>query len=186
MRAARGWLVGAALVAAAGVIVAITPDEDAQDGPFLVHGVVEQSITSRELVVSVLDASFADRITVEDDDWSADGNWLVVDLSAAARGTEVDATVRLVKLVVDGRVFVASERPSTSLLGAELRVGIETDGMVAFELPEDLTPGEAEIRLSPPYRTPNLDDVIVVHLDLGETPRVGSIDIVEPSIGASS
>lgn len=186
MRAGLGWIAGAALVAAAGVVVAITPDADSLDGPFLVHGVVEQSIPSRDVVVSIRGASFADRITDEDADWEADGNWLVIDLSATARRTEVDATLRLVKLVVDGREFIASERPPSSLIGADLRVGIATTGMVAFELPADLDPTDAEIRLSLPFSTPHLDDVIVVHLDLGETPREDSIDLVEPTIGGPS
>ncbi|WP_402839964.1 hypothetical protein [Microbacterium sp. GXS0129] len=182
MRTALVWITGAALVIAAGVVTVVTPDPDAQVDAFLVHGAVHETIGSRNLTVRVEDVRFADRITVsEDDDWTAEGNWLVVDLSAAATRTEVDATIRLIKLIVDGRDFIASERPSTSLVGADLRVGLETRGMVAFELPADLAAETAELRLSLPYSTPHLDDVIVVPLDLGRAPREGVIDIVEPT-----
>ncbi|WP_433584815.1 hypothetical protein [Microbacterium hydrocarbonoxydans] len=183
MRRALTWLAGAALVVTAGVVAVITPDADAQDGPFLTHGTAGHPVTSRNLTVVVEDAAFADRVTVEDDDWEADGNWLVVSLSAAARQSEVDAALRLVKLVVDGREFVASERPATSIVGDDLRVGIQTSGMVAFELPADVTAGEAELRVSMPYSTPHLDDVIVVPLDLTDAGRESTIDIVEPTTG---
>lgn len=188
MTRALSWLAGAALVIAAGAVTAITPDADAQNGPFLIHGDVGQRLTSRNLVVTVDGAAFADRVTV-DDEWAAEGNWLVVDLSASAATTEEDAQMRLVKLVVGGREFVvggrefvASERPASSLVGEDLRVGLDTTGMVAFELPSDLTTGAAEMRFTLPYSTPHLDDVIVVPLDLGGLDHEKSIEIVEPSL----
>lgn len=185
MKASLAWTIGAALVISAGVVTVITPDADAQSAPFLVHGDAEQSVSSRGLVVRIEDAAFADRVTVEDADWQVDGNWLVVRLSAAARETEVDSALELAVLVVDGRRFVASERPPTSLIGTDLRVGLGTTGMLTFELPADLTGGDAELRLSLPYSTPRLDDVIVVPLNLDAVPREGAIDIVAPEIGAA-
>ncbi|MBW8763770.1 MAG: hypothetical protein JF592_14500 [Microbacterium sp.] len=181
MKKVLPWLTGAALVLAAGTVAAVTPDPVAQDGPFLIRGAADQPVASRDLIVRVGEARFADRVTV-DDEWHADGNWFVVSLSAAATQTEVDAAIRLMKLVVDGREFIASERPSTSLIGVGLRVGTDTEGMVAFELPEDITTGDAEIRVSTPHSTPHLDDVIVVPLHLDDLPREHSIEIAEPSI----
>lgn len=183
MRRSLPWLTGAALVVAAGIVAAATPDADAQHGPFLIEGTAGQEDTARNLMIRIDEAAFADRVTAEDGDWQAAGNWFVVSLSAAARETEVDTSLRLVKLVVDGREFIASERPPTSFIGADLRIGIETSGMVAFELPSDITSGGAELRLSLPYSTPHLDDVIVVPIDLSEAPREDTIDIVGPSIG---
>lgn len=186
MTARSSWLVGAALVAAAGAVVIVTPSTETRNGPFLIHGTVSETVTSRELVVTVDSASFADRVTVVDDDWQAEGNWLVVDLSAAAAQTEVDAAVHLATLVIDGHEFIASERPSTSLIGTDLRVGVDTHGMLAFQLPTDLEPAEAELRLTRPHSTPRLDDVIVVHLDLEGAARERAIDIEEPTIGGAS
>lgn len=182
MRSSLAWLTGAALIVAAGAVTVITPDADAQHAPFFVHGTAGQPSAARNLSVQIHDAAFADQVTADDDEWHAEGNWYVVSLSAAARQTEVDATLQLVKLVVDGREFIASERPPTSLVGTDLRVGIDTNGMVAFELPDGLTAGEAELRLSLPYSTPYLDDVIVVRVDLGEAPRESTIDMAEPTI----
>lgn len=182
MRASLVWVVGAALVVCAGVVTAVTPDADAQNDAFLVHGALGQPVHSRVLVARVDDASFADRVTTKDETWQAEGNWLVVELTVAARETEVDAAVRLVTLVVDGREFIASERPATSLVGADLRVGMGTSGMLAFEVPSGLA-GDAELRLSAPHSTPHLDDVIVVPLDLDAIPRQSTVDIVEPRIG---
>ena len=181
MRAAVVWASGAALILAAGVVTVITPDPDTQVDAFLVRGTVEQTIPSRNLTVRIEDVRFADRVTVSDDDWAADGTWLVVELSAEAPRTELDAAMRLIKLIVDGRDYIASERPSTSLVGVDLRVGMDTSGMVAFELPPGLAAETAELRLSLAHRTPHLDDVIVVPLDLGGAPREDIIDIVEPA-----
>lgn len=175
------WLSGAALVVAAGAVTVITPGIDAQTGAFPIHGAVDETISSRNLTVRIEDVRFADRITVPDDDWTAEGNWLVVDLSASAPRTEVDADLRLIKLIIGDREYIASERPSTSLVGVDLRVGLETSGMVAFELPADLDAGSAELRLSLSYSTPHLDDVIVVPVDLDRAQRESIIEIVEPT-----
>lgn len=180
MRKIVVWLSGAALVIVAGAVTVITPGVGAQTDAFPIHGVVDETIRSRNLMVRIEDVRFAGRITVPDDEWAAEGNWLVVDLSASAPRTEVDAELRLIKLIIGGREYIASERPSTSLVGVDLRVGLETSGMVAFELPADLDAEPAELRLSPPHSTPHLDDVIVVPVDLSRAQRESVIEIVEP------
>lgn len=180
MRRALPWLVGGALVMGATALTAATPDDDALDSAFDVHGVLGDTVESRNLVVTASAATFADEVTGPDPEWSAEGNWLVVTLVAAAPITEVDAAIQLAALAVDGRVFHASERPSVSLPGTDLRVGLDTIGTLAFELPPDIAAGSAELRLTPSYFTPELDDFVTVTLDLGELPRVGTLDLDEP------
>lgn len=184
MRRALPWLSGAALVLVAGAVTVSSPTEHALLDPFLIRGGVSEPATSRTLVVQMRAASFADEVTVEESDWSAEGNWLVVTLAASAPRTEVDAAIILATLVVDGRTFQASERLETSLVDTDLHVGADTVGGLAFELPADLDAGAAELRLTPAYSTPELDDVIAIPLVLDEVPRAASIDVGPPMLGA--
>lgn len=180
MRRALPWITGAVLVIGAGTLTAVTPTDDSLDSAFAVHGSFGDTVTSRDLVVAATEATFADEVTGPDPDWSAEGNWLVITVVASAPTTEIDAAVQLASLAVDDRVFHASERASASLVGTALRVGIDTVGTIAFELPADLDSGSAELRLTPGYLTPELDDLLTVSLDLAEVPREESVELSEP------
>ncbi|MFB7250081.1 hypothetical protein [Microbacterium sp. NPDC056234] len=181
MRRALPWLLGTALVLGAGVAVAITPSNTATTQAFLVHGDADEAATGRTLTAQVRDASFAERITVDDGEWDASGNWLVVTVVASAPRTEVGASIHLATLVIGDRTFQASERPRTSLLGADLRVGTDTVGMLAFELPPDVDAGVGELRLVTGYTTPHLDDVVVLPVSLDDLPSAAEIDVTEPA-----
>lgn len=182
MRRALPWIVGAALVLGAGLVTAATPDDEDVVGPMTVHGTARDTVASRSIIATVTGASFADE--VQESGWSVEGNWLVLTLDASAASTEVDATIQLATLAVDGRVFQASERPSTSLTGTALRVGTDTAGMLAFELPSGLDSGTAELRLAPSYSTPELDDLVVISLELGDLSRTPSAQLHAPEWSA--
>ncbi|MGW8483144.1 hypothetical protein ACWGJP_08380 [Microbacterium sp. NPDC055903] len=182
MRRAAPWLAGTALVLAAGVATALTPGPESLTGAFLVHGAAGEAVSSRTLTAQVHESLFADHITVEDDGWSADGNWLVLRLSVSAPHDEEDAQLRLAKLVIGDREYLASERAGTTLVNTDLRVGIDTTGMLVFELPPALETDSAELRLSLPYATPHLDDVVVIPLDLTDADRETSVEIAEPVV----
>lgn len=183
MRRALPWLLGGALVIVAGAVTAITPSDDAVVSPTVVRGSFGDPVESRTLVATASEATFADEVAVADSDWSADGNWLVVTVIASAPTTETDATIQLATLVVGDRVFQASERPSASLTGTPLRVGIDTVGALAFELPSDVTAGSAELRLTTSYFSAELDDLVAIPLDLDELPRIPSLELARPELG---
>lgn len=182
MRRAVPWLVGAALVAATGAVVAATPPGTDLRDAFLIRGDAGEAVTSRTLSATALDAVFADRVTVDESDWAADGNWLVVTVAASAVRSEVEAEIPLASVVIDGEVFHATERASTSLTRADLHVGTETTGMLAFELPAGTRSGSAELRLSPQLLTPHLDDVVAIALPLDGLAATASIEIMEPEL----
>ncbi|MCS3842981.1 hypothetical protein [Microbacterium sp. AK031] len=186
MRRALPWLLGAALALSAGVISVNIPGDEVYRAPFLIQGMGEgQPVTSRTLTAMALDASFTDRVTVSDADWHGAGNWLVVTVAASAPTTEVDARIQLATLVIGDRVFQSSERPGNSLTEAELRVGIDTVGMLAFELPPDVKTGAGELRLTTSFATPVLDDVVVLPISLDELPRTRNIDLEAPALRSS-
>ena len=186
MKRALPWLLGAALALSAGVISVSTPGDEVYRTPFLIRGVSEEHpVTSRTLTAMALEASFTDRVTVADAEWHSDGNWLVVTVAASAPMTEVDARIQLATLVIGDRVFQSSERPGNSLAEAELRVGIDTVGMLAFELPPDVKTGDGELRLTTSFATPVLDDVIVLPISLDDLPRTRNIDLAAPELRPS-
>ena len=184
MRKGVPWVVGAALAAAAGLITVMTPSPDALRAPILEHvrfdpdAVSQRPVVARTLTTAVIDAGFAE--SVEIDDWRADGNWLVVTIAASAPRSEVDAVIELATLRVGDEIFHPSERVRGSLLGEQLRIGIDTIGMLAFELPADITSGDAELWLSSSYLTPRLDDVAAVMIPLDQLPTASSIEITPP------
>lgn len=183
-RTASAWLLGTGLVVVAGLLSGITPPGDSLYEPILIRGDAQDTVSSRTLIASVSDSSFADEIIADGGDWQAVGNWLVVEVVASAPQTEEDARIPLATLLVDGRVFQASERPPETLLDAPLHVGTDTVGVLVFDLPEGLRSGTAELRLSSRYSTPELDDVIAIPLPLDEASAVASIELDEPRVGA--
>lgn len=184
MKKALPWLLGAALAVGACAITVVTPSEDDLRAPFRSVGAfdpgsgVQQSATARTLTASVVDAVFTER--VEDGEWHADGSWLVVTLAASAPHSELDSSLELAALRVGDEVFHASERPRDAFLGEGLRIGIDTVGMLAFELPADVRHGDAELQLSTSGLTPRLDDLVALSIPLDELPMTPHIEIEPP------
>lgn len=184
MRRATPWLLGAALVVTAGAVTAITPTDEDVIGPTEVRAAFGDPVESRTLVAAATDATFTDEVAVTGADWSAEGNWLVVTIVASAPRTEVDAAIQLATLAIGDRVFQASERPDATMKAWPLRVGIDTIGTLAFELPPDVVSGRAELRLTSSYFTDELDDLITVPLELDDLPRTPSIELDDPELSA--
>lgn len=182
-RRATPWIVGAGLVIAAGVVSAATPPEQTLLDPFAVSGSVGQTVTVRTLTATVVEVARTERVTMPANEWEAAGNWVVVELAVSAPTTEVGAAIGVASLEIDGRLFQASERPPATLVGTNLRVGTDTVGMLAFELPDDLRSGGGELRLSGRYPTPELDDVITFPLHLDQIETTSSIEIEQPRLG---
>lgn len=177
-------LIGAGLVLVAGAVTAATPPESALLDPFTIEATDDGIATARTLVATVVDVTRTERVTVAGSEWVAEGNWIVIELAVSAPTTEVDAAIGVASLLIDGRLFQASERPPTTLVGTALRVGTDTVGMLAFELPADLRSGTGELRLSGRYPTPELDDVVVFPVDLADVPTAPAVEIEEPRLGA--
>ena len=156
------WGVGAALVAVAWGVAAITPTEDSSEDPFPVTVAVGERGEGRNIAITVDDIRRAE--TVRADEWSATGNWVVVDLDAEAVVSESGTLLTVATLEVDGRTFGASERPD-SLLKAALSVDIPQSGSVAFELPAELHGGDGILTFGL-RADPRLDSLIVLDVDL--------------------
>lgn len=180
MRKVLPWVLGAALVVGAGAVTTTIPGEDSLLDPLIVRGAAGAPVTSRSLVVTVQDAVFADRLDVPSAEWSAEGNWLLVTVDAAAAQTEKNAVIGLATLTVDGRQFLASERPSASLLQTRLHLGTDITGTLAFQLPSELRSGVGELQFTTFTAVPQLDDVIAVPIDLGDLDATARFALESP------
>lgn len=171
------WCLGGALVVAAWFVALGTPDEDHVQASFPVPVAVGEQGVGRNIAATITDIRRTSALTA--DDWSAEGNWVVVELDVSAVTSEESATLSHAELVVDGVRYSASERPD-SLRGWALSAGIPHAGGLAFELPEGLDSGDVtlELALAPLYDT-RLDSVIVTRFDLGSVPVTTSDELPE-------
>jgi len=157
------WLAGIALVVAAWFVAFATPAEDAREAPFVVRAEVGQKAEGRDIAARVDGLRRADAVTAAR--WRAEGNWLIVDLTVSSRVTTSGAFLGNATLHADGRAYYASERP-TSLHRQRLYADLPRSGSIAFELPPDLTPGIATLRLGG-STDERLDSVLEITLDIG-------------------
>lgn len=147
-----------------------TPNYDALVGPLVQRGRSGEYLAGRRFEARV-DAVHAARLiryerrpdSVEQRDSS--GVWLVVE--ASARATQVPVTLGNAQLLTrDGRRYAQSGRLPLSpplLAARELQPGIESRGVLLFELPADALAG-AVLALSE-NRLSRLDSEL--HIDLG-------------------
>ncbi|MFK4731537.1 hypothetical protein ROT00_17745 [Agromyces mediolanus] len=182
--ARRRWLPalgGAALLAAAWGLAAVTPGDDAAERPFVVEAAPGERAEGRNLAIVV--TGLAAARTVVDGGWRAEGDWLVVELEAEAVVAEQAALLGSAVLEFDGRSYRASERPPGSLLRTALAVGLPRSGAVAFELPpgtfdaaaaEGAAPASLAFAISADTR---LDSLLVVPFDLAQLEPSGEVEL---------
>jgi hypothetical protein len=164
-RATR-WIaagVGVALVTAAWFVALVTPTEDDAVIPFTVQMQPGEQASGRNLGVTLVEVRRAASATTAE--WSADGNWVIVDLEALAIQEEFGSALVLATLRIDGVTYQASERPE-SLFEQSLAVGIPKTGSLAFELPESVNGGTAVLSLGMSSDT-RLDSLLEYSFDLG-------------------
>jgi hypothetical protein len=141
---ARGWLIGVGLLVAAWFVAAATPDaEQRMTEPFRVTAEIGAPAIGDNIAVTVRDVVLSEGVTAGA--WSAEGNWLVVDLEAWTTRSEVPGQIGAAYLVIGDLTLSASERPTSrdsaaSIFRARLHVDIPQEGSLAFELPADLAP----------------------------------------------
>jgi hypothetical protein len=174
MRQWAVWAVGVALLAAAWIVVAETPDDEVSEQPFEVVASAGEAALAREFEVTLTNPRLGER-AVDARGWSADGTWFVVDVEAEARFTERLVSLPSVWLVIDGVRYRASERPS-SFLDAQLEVGLPQSGSFAFEVPEGLATRSAAVELGADTDT-RLDSVVTLPVDLGSLEPLAEVEL---------
>lgn len=166
------WTLGVVFVVGAWLVALATPPEDAREAPFAVTASVGEEATGRDIVATVEGLRRAD--TVTDGAWSAEGNWLVVDLSISSRVSP--RTLAHATLQIGDRTFAATERADGSLYQQGLTAGVPRSGSLAFELPADLEAGTGVLRLAT-LSDVRLDSVVEVTVPLSEIERSAEAEL---------
>lgn len=167
MRRATVVLLSVALVAAAVLVRATTPDAGLREAPFVERASLGVTAPSRELDVRMLTVGVAETLGSGDEELTTSGVWVVAALTAAAVNdpTGVQAT-----LLVDGRSYAATGRLGGATLDSGyVDPGLPQSGVVAFEVPRELVDAgrTVVIRISA-SSAPRLDAVVDLAVDLGE------------------
>lgn len=170
------WAIGAGLIVVAWFVALVTPGEEQAQAPFTVAAAIGEPATGRNLAATITDLVRASSVS-DADGWTAEGNWLVVDVEAAAVMTEEGALLNHAMLEIDGIRFSASDRPG-SLLDAGMTADIPQVGSLAFELPQDLKSGAGRLELALAADV-RLDSLIVLPFDLADVPVVDERELLE-------
>lgn len=171
------WIIGAGLIVAAWFVALVTPGEEQAQAPFPVAAVVGEPATGRTITATITDIRRAAVVSAPDG-WTAEGNWLVVDLEAAAVLSEDSGYIRHAMVEIGGVRYSASDRPNL-LLNQPLAIGPSRTGSLAFELPDGLDAGAATLELASDSTDVRLDSMIVLSFDLAEVPAVETAELAE-------
>lgn len=167
VRLALSWALGIACVVGAWVTTQIVPGDDQVAAPFVVELEMGERGDGRALAATVTGVVMAEEVLQRG--WADTGNWLVAEVEAQALLQERATLLGHTVLVIDGRSYRASERVPDSLLRKQLLVGVPQQGVLAFELPEDVSgPARLELALNADTR---LDSLLEFEIELDALPR---------------
>lgn len=170
------WTIGVACIVTAWFVALVTPGTEEAQAPFEVPAAIGETATGRDLVVTVTDIRRASEVSAGG--WTAEGNWLVVDLRAQSVLTEFGTSLAHTELEIDGTRFSASDRPDSLAEGGALAIGLPREGSLAFELPDGLDAGKGRLELALNPVDQSLDSMIVLAFDLGEVPTVDETELL--------
>lgn len=167
------WAIAIAMLVGAWGIALVMPSSDDAYAAQPVEATVGEEALGRNLRVEVTDLRRAPRI--ETTRWFGENSdWLVVDMSISSR---VEQTILgNPQLILNDKIYSASERAVGSLLDVTLYADIPQSGSLAFELPPETTDETAQLRLS--LNTDDrADSVITMDIDLGAIDKEESVTL---------
>lgn len=176
-----GWAIAAVLIAGAWVSTQFVAPPTAWRTPYVTEGEVGQAITSGNLEVTVLDATFVDTLhdTVYAGTWVGEGNWLVLDISAQLVTDETVGGLLTDRLILGGAEYSASERPSSTMRTTPLSITMAKRGVLVFELPPGVRDGLVRVQIGNGDAT-RAGQVAEVSLDLSELAHVAEMTLDAP------
>lgn len=162
------WLVAIGVLVLAGVVVALEPPEQLEQGPFVVNTTLGDEGVGRNIEATFTDVRLASEVELDDfEGWrgTTEGVWVVATVSVQAR---VESTGVTSFLLIDDLEFRGSERLDLDGLESwRILAGIPTTGTVLFEIPRELadrtTAARVMIGTNSDWR---LDSVISTTVDL--------------------
>lgn len=174
------WAVGVTLLVVAWGVTKVTPGAELTEASFVTPATIGERALGSELALTIDEVVIASTVS-DARGWTAEGQWLIVDLQMSAQTTEEVTSLSTAILTVDGKMYQASERPQ-SLFLESLGADIVTTGSVAFELPAGADSQAATLRFAPKAGDVRLDSVIELSFDLGDLSHERSREL-RPTVG---
>ena len=177
------WTAGAVLTALAFVAWNLTPASTltysaaAFRQPFDVPMTIGEQAQGRTRIAIVEHVRGGDALQDQYGDIRP-GTWVVVDAALDSTGADPLTVLDLCELVVDGAVYLPTDRFSYGVDSGYLEAGLPREGSIVFELPAGLTTGHAQLRLGTDALA-KLDDRLVLDLDLDDVDFRGTAVVEE-------
>lgn len=167
-RSVSGWVGAAILVTAAGVVTQVIPDDLHEDDAFAASVSHDGWAANRDIRVRVDEVATAAAVVQESygKQWRSEGNWITVQLRGEAISNALRGRIGDARLSIDGVTYRATESAGSDARSAAYTPGSASITTLAFELPADLDPSRATLRIWPSTMYPRLDTEIVFDLDL--------------------
>ncbi len=158
------WIGALALLGCSALVAAVTPSDAVAQAPFRTELIPGGQVDGRTISGELLDVRLAEEIT--DGVWSAEGNWLILDLEVEAR--KRDETLWYARLErADGVQFRSSERPA-SLRDQGLSAGLPVRGSLVFELSDQTLGQKVRVDIGTVVADPRADSLLSLEIDLAE------------------
>ena len=162
------WVVAIGILVLAGVVVALEPPEQAEQGPFVVDVAQGSLGTGRNIEATISNVRLANVVELDEfDGWrgETDGVWVVADVTVATRVEPAGLTSFL---LIDDLEFRGSDRMNTDGIESwTLTTAIPTAGSVLFEIPAELAQNATAARVMLATNGDwRLDSVISTTVDL--------------------
>lgn len=175
------WIVALAVIVAAGVVIALGPEDETSQAPFETVVALGQHGTGRDIAVTFDDVRAARVVEAESGEWTGEteGVWIAVDLTATSL---LDQSAIHGWLVVDEFIFDGSTRAEENgLEGAVLSAGLPEAGTLLFEVPQELLETASGARILVAFGSDwRLDSAISLPVDLTTLDVEGSYVVAPP------
>jgi hypothetical protein len=137
LRRTGGVVLIAVTLALGGLLMAVKPDTETSQRPFVRHGQTGRAIDVRTFDATVLGVTGAAHIVQRDEVHDTNGVWIVVKIRAVARDKPVAIGYAALR-DARNRTYVRTDRILQPLIGGRLlQPGIPVEGQVIFEVPRD-------------------------------------------------
>lgn len=178
MKTVLTWLIAVVLLAGAWAVTLLAPSEDPGRDAFVTGVPIGERGVGRNIAATVTGVRAASTISSESG-WRADGDWLIIEVTAEARADQSTGILGTAVLRIGDRTFTASERgpDEMSIYRTQLVPGVPQTGSLLFELPRDALHGIATLRLSTGYAEPWGDSVLEIPIDLDAVESAGAVTV---------
>lgn len=178
------WAAAAAMIAAAGVVNLLVPDEIHEDDAFRAPVSADGWAANRTIRVHIDEVVRADAVHQEDlgSVWHGEANWIVVQLRGEALSDGMRGRIGDARLTVDGVTYRSTESVGADARAGSYMVGIPAVTSLAFELPPGVDPTSATLRIWPNETYPTLDTEIIFELDLTGARHVDDVELLSAKL----